>query len=98
MKVLHITTIDTGGAYKAAYRLHKSLQLQEVESEILVRTKLNQESEVKEAFGNPVGAFVSNGKNAINMLFSKGEITFDRFGTDLARHPLAWEADDLGHA
>ena len=38
MKVLHITTIDTGGAYKAAYRLHKSLQLQEVESEILVRT------------------------------------------------------------
>ena len=88
MKVLHITTIDTGGAYKAAYRLHKSLQLQEVESEILVRTKLNQESEVKEAFGNPVGAFVSNGKNAINMLFSKGEFSFDRFGTDLARHPL----------
>ena len=55
MKVLHITTIDTGGAYKAAYRLHKSLQLQEVESEILVRTKLNPKSEVKEAFGNPVG-------------------------------------------
>ena len=47
MKVLHITTIDTGGAYKAAYRLHKSLQLQEVESEILVRTKLNPKSEVK---------------------------------------------------
>ena len=95
MKVLHITTIDTGGAYKAAYRLHKSLQLQEVESEILVRTKLNPKSEVKEAFGNPVGSFVSKGKNAINMLFSKGEITFDRFGTDLSRHPLVREASIL---
>ena len=95
MKVLHITTIDTGGAYKAAYRLHKSLQLQGVESEILVRTKLNPESEVEEAFRNPVGAFVSKGKNAINMLFSKGEITFDRFGTDLSKHPLVREASIL---
>lgn len=95
MEILHITTIDTGGAYKAAYRLHKSLQLQGVESEILVRTKLNPKSEVEEAFRNPVGTFVSKGKNAINMLFSKGEITFDRFGTDLSRHPLVREAPIL---
>lgn len=95
MKVLHITTIDTGGAFKAAYRLHKSLQLQGMESEILVRTKLNPKSEVEEAFKNPVGAFASKGKNAINMLFSEGEITFDRFGTDLSRHPLGREASIL---
>lgn len=95
MKVLHITTIDTGGAYKAAYRLHESLMLQGVESKILVRTKLNPMSEVEEAFGNPIEAFLSKGRNGINMLFSKGDITFDKFGTDLSKHPSVRETDIL---
>lgn len=95
MKVLHITTIDTGGAYKAANRLHESLQLQGIESKILVRTKLHPMSEVEEAFENPIQAFVSKGKNGINMLFSKGDITFDKFGTDLSKHPLVREASVL---
>lgn len=95
MKVLHIATIDTGGAYKAAYRLHKSLRLQGVDSAIMVRTKLNPASEAEEAFNHPIGAFVSKTKNAVNMFFTKGEITFDRFGTDLSGHPLVREASVL---
>lgn len=95
MKVLHITTIDTGGAYKAAYRLHESMQLQGMDSTILVRTKRNPMSEVQEVFSNPVGAFVSKGKNAINMLLTKGEIMYDRFGTDLSKHSLVQEASVL---
>ena len=91
MKVLHITTIDTGGAYKAAYRLHESLQGQGIESKILVRTKLSPTSEVEEAFRSPVESLISKGKNGINMLFSEGGIMFDKFGTDLSNHPLVKE-------
>ena len=39
MKVVHITTIDIGGAYKAAVRLHEGLTRIGVQSEILLRTK-----------------------------------------------------------
>lgn len=95
MKVLHITTIDIGGAYKAAYRLHESMQLQGMDSTILVRTKRNPVNEVQEVFSNPIGAFVSKGKNAVNMLLTKGKITYDRFGTDLSKHPLVQEASVL---
>lgn len=95
MRVLHITTIDTGGAYKAAHRLHESLRLQGIESTVLVRTRLNPVSEVEEAFNHPVQALISKGKNVVNMFYAKGEIAFDRFGTDLSRHPLVREASVL---
>lgn len=93
MNVLHITTVDTGGAYKAAYRLHECLQLQGIESKILVRTKFNPASAVEEAFGNSIEAFISKGKNGINMIFSKGEIMYDKLGTDLSKHPLIQDSD-----
>ena len=67
MKVLHITTVDTGGAYKAAFRLHESLKAQGVESTILVRTKLNPSSVVEEAFHNPIESYLSKAKNGINI-------------------------------
>lgn len=92
MNVLHITTIDTGGAFKAAYRLHESLQLQGIESKLLVRTKLNPASEVEETFTNLVESVLSKGKNGINMLFSKGDIVFDKFGTDVSKHRLVQES------
>ena len=38
MKVVHVTTIDIGGAYKAAVRLHEGLMRIGVQSEILLRT------------------------------------------------------------
>lgn len=92
MKVLHITTVDTGGAYKAAFRLHESLEQQGLESTILVRTKLNSSSVIEEAFHNPMEALFSKGKNGINMLLSRGNIVNDRFGTDISKNPLVQEA------
>lgn len=45
MKVLHINTLDAGGAANACLRIHKSLQLKGVESKVLVlhQTKSGQD-------------------------------------------------------
>lgn len=95
MRVLHITTIDSGGAYKAAYRLHESMLLHGIESQILVRTKLNSGGPAIEVFNTPMEALVSKGKNGINRICSRGKIINDIFGTDISRHPLVHEADVL---
>lgn len=93
MKVLHITTIDVGGAYKAALRLHESLQLHGVESKILLRTKTKQDNIGEECFANSFEAGVSKAKNVWNLLHAKGEITRDVWGTDISKHKLVQEAD-----
>ena len=93
MKVLHITTIDTGGAYKGALRLHESMIMHGIDSRILVRTRLHPGSPVLTAFHSPVGAFISKGKNGINKLFADGEITDDRLGTDLSGRDEVLQAD-----
>lgn len=95
MKVLHITTIDTGGAYKAAYRLHESMMLQGIDSQIMVRTKLSPNGKTIGAFNSLTEVFLSKGKNGINKLYSKGAIINDKFGTDISGHPLVQEADVL---
>ena len=43
-KVLHISTIDSGGAYNATKRLNEMMLNEGVDSKILVRTKTNSES------------------------------------------------------
>lgn len=48
-KVVHISTSDTGGAGLAAYRLHKALLSQGVESRMLVASKHFMEEEIVEA-------------------------------------------------
>lgn len=48
-KVVHISTSDTGGAGLAAYRLHKALLSQGVESRMLVAYKYFKEDEIVEA-------------------------------------------------
>lgn len=49
-KVVHISTSDTGGAGLAAYRLHKALLSQGVESRMLVASKFFKEDEIVEAY------------------------------------------------
>lgn len=49
MKVVHISTSDKGGAGLAAYRLHKALLSQGVESRMLVAAKNFNEDEIVEA-------------------------------------------------
>ncbi len=47
LNILHINTSDIqGGAARAAYRLHKSLQSINVESKMLVRTKISDDCTV----------------------------------------------------
>ena len=45
MKVVHISTSDTGGAGLAAYRLHKALLSQGIESCMLLASKYFKEDE-----------------------------------------------------
>lgn len=49
-KVVHISTSDTGGAGLAAYRLHKALLSQGIESRMLVSSKFFKEDEIVEAY------------------------------------------------
>lgn len=93
MRVLHITTIDTGGAYKAAYRLHEMMLLQGIDSKIMVRTKLYPNNQVLETFYRPIEAFFSKVKNGINRLMARGKIADDRFGTDISKLEQVKEAD-----
>lgn len=94
MKVLHIATIDIGGAYKAAERFHKSLLENGVDSRILVRTSILQ-GEARECFNGFMGRIMSKGKNAINLMLSQGEIFRDVLGTDISAHQWVQEADVL---
>lgn len=93
MKILHITTVDIGGAYKAAYRLHESMTLNGLDSQILVRTRRNLDDRTEEIFRNPMQAFISKSKNGINKIYARGLIANDKLGTDVSKHPLVCEAD-----
>ena len=93
MKVIHITTIDTGGAYMGALRLHESMRSCGISSEILVRSKLHVNSPVIEINSNFCKTILSKGKNALNLLYKKGEIHGDRFGTDVSRTKCVKNAD-----
>jgi glycosyltransferase involved in cell wall biosynthesis len=93
MKVLHITTIDVGGAYKAAVRLHEGLSLLGVESEILLRTKTNMDNVGVEVFDNKFQEYVSKAKNLWNMMQADGEISRDVLGTDISNNRYVKEAD-----
>ncbi len=93
MKVLHITTIDIGGAYKAALRLHEGLSLLGVESEILLRTKTDKSNVGIEVFGNKLEACISKAKNLWNMFQADGEISRDVLGTDISKNKYVKEAD-----
>lgn len=50
VKVLHLATIDLGGAYKAAVRISESMQKCGVDSEILIRTKVHDDTQAMEIF------------------------------------------------
>ncbi len=95
MNILHIATIDIGGAYKAASRLHKSLKLQGVESKLLLRTKVNDCSDGESVFKNTFQVGLSKVKNAWNYIHADGGITRDVCGTNISRNKLVQEADIL---
>ena len=93
MKVIHITTIDIGGAYKAAVRLHEGLTRIGVQSEILLRTKTEENHAGIEVFSNQFAALISKAKNVWNLLRADGAIARDVLGTDISKHEKVREAD-----
>ena len=93
IKVVHITTIDEGGAYKAVKRIQDSLRNEGVCSNILLRTKLNKISDDITFTDNPAKMIISKGKNLINMFFGNGMISRDLIGTDISQNGFVREAD-----
>lgn len=93
MKVVHLSTIDYGGAYKAAERISESMKMCGVDSRLLVRTKIHQDSACDEIFNNPLEKIVSKVKNVENLLLSKGDVISDYFGTDITQNLLVSRAN-----
>lgn len=93
MNVVHITTIDQGGAYKAVKRLNDSLEKLGVETEILLRTKRNDESEGIQILTGKIEVFFSKVKNVINNIWSGEGMHIERFGTDISTKEKIINAD-----
>ncbi len=92
MKVVHITTTDYGGAYRAASNISIAMRKQGIESVLLVREKSGSESVVP-AVNTRLALLRSKTRNFFNLLISHGDVVNDRFGYEIHRHFLVKEAD-----
>lgn len=95
MKVLHLATIDVGGAYKATVRINESMQACGVDSRILLRSKLNKDTQAVETFDNSAQKLMSKSRNVLNSFLSKNDVKSEYLGTDVSRHPFVKSADVL---
>lgn len=93
MQIVHITTIDEGGAYKAVARMQKALRLVGIDSQILLRNKVHSEYDGEVYLDNAIKSVISKGKNLLNLLFSQNDIAYEGFGSDVLKHPLINKAD-----
>lgn len=92
MRVLHITTTDYGGAYRAAFNISEAMKKQGVESSLLVREKKGSENVVS-AVNTIWALFFSKVRNFFNLKLSCGDVVNDRFGYAICKHPLVKETD-----
>lgn len=95
MKIVHLSTTDLGGAYKAVERIHKGMLQIGVDSIILLRSKYHEESTGQQVINNPVSSLISKTKNVFNILRSSGDIISDYYGTDMSSHPDVQIADAI---
>ena len=93
MKIVHVATIDIGGAYQAAMRLHTALKQKGMDSKILLRTKTDSSHEGEVVFASKMGEVLSKAKNVWNLTKKDGDISRDVLGTDISRHPFIQSAD-----
>ena len=93
MKIVHLNTIDQGGSYKAAKRIHEALILSGADSTLLLRTKINPDNTGIELVNSIPKSLISKTKNLGNLLLSKGVIITDEFGTDVSRLSEVRKAD-----
>ncbi len=92
LKVVHITTTDYGGAYRAAANISAAMRKQGIESTLLVREKKGSENVVPAVTARG-SLFLSKARNFLNLLVSRGDVVNDRFGYAVYKHPLVKEAD-----
>ncbi len=95
MKVVHLNTIDQGGSYKAAKRIHEGMIQAGAQSCLILRSKVNPENEGLEIIDNPIKKLISKTKNVGNLVASSGEVIMDLFGTDVTRIKEVREADAI---
>jgi glycosyltransferase involved in cell wall biosynthesis len=108
MKILHICTFDTGGAGKAALRLHEILLKNKVESKFLCLHRKNYNEPEVFKFEKPSSSLFKKILNKIGLLKTQSSLNFKKIGnkkgryemfsfpnTDYAlhEHPLLKEAD-----
>lgn len=94
LNIVHVTTVDIGGAYKAVQRLmHATESHLSLKSDILLRNKLNENNDGEVFLDTGLKSISSKAKNVVNMLWSEGEVSGDRLGSDITDHPLIKNAD-----
>ncbi len=94
MKIVHISTTDYGGAFRATERIHKSMLEMGVSSEILVRTKTKKDTVAETVLDNNINKISSKIKNLLNLLLSQSTLVIsDYFGTDISDNEHIKSAD-----
>lgn len=94
MKIVHLITVGTGGAYRAVERMNEAMNgLDSFTSTVLLRNKVYEDNPGEEFLNSGIKKFISKSKNVINRFFASGEITRDLLGSDVSKHPLVKEAD-----
>lgn len=93
MRVVHLSTTDCGGAFKAAYRISESMKKTGIDSSIIVRSRIMKSKNVVEVIDTPYKKIMSKFKNLINLLLSEGEVISDYFGTDVTKLEEVKEAE-----
>ncbi|MFA7682337.1 MAG: hypothetical protein WCX61_04895, partial [Candidatus Peribacteraceae bacterium] len=102
MKILHICTKDTGGAGKAAFRLHHGLKSIDVESKMLVLHHNTSDSDVTALVQN--NTIFNRARNSFRNRLIAAELkaydlshgfyyTMDKSIYHISNHPLVQEAD-----
>ena len=95
MRVVHFNTIDQGGSYKAAVRIHRGLIMAGAHSSLLLRTKSDKSGEGCEVIDRPAKSLLSKAKNVGNLLLSTDDIITDMFGTEVTRLDKVQNADAI---
>ncbi len=93
IRVVHLVTVDQGGAYRAVVRLSDSLCKKGIDSQILLRNKLNPNSIGREYLDSPIKSFVSKAANVINGIINTNGIDGDILGRDISGNKIIKEAD-----
>lgn len=92
MKIVHISTTDFGGAYRAAANISRAMCMCGADSKVIVREKHSAENVIP--FCNTSAKLlVSKTKNFFNLMASRGEIINDMFGSDITSMREILEAD-----